>query len=225
MKWILRKRGDGRSFGSLDDNALRRWAWDGLIDPNDELSQDDGLTWTRAGGAAVLESFIRAQANRTVSAADATVPASIQRRRRKGSLLDMTPLIDCVFLLLIFFFAATSFDAGSPSEAADSEQASDVISLDVTIPKVDDNPEKTRSAPQQIRVVVTDAGTITVDGRQVSLPSLATTIRSLGRREYKTTAIVLADSRVQYGRIAQVVAAIEAGGVERVLIGATGSGR
>ena len=131
MKWILRKRGDGRSFGPLDDDALRRWAWDGLIDPNDELSEDDGLTWTRAGGATVLESFIRAQTNQTVSAAIATVPATVQRRRRRGSLLDMTPLIDCVFLLLIFFFVATSFDAGSPSEAAGSEQGSDVVSLDV----------------------------------------------------------------------------------------------
>lgn len=137
----------------------------------------------------------------------------------------MTPLIDCVFLLLIFFFVATSFDAASQSEAADSEQASDVVSLDVTIPKVDDKPETTRPIPQQIRVVVTDAGTITVDGRQVVLSSLATTIRSLRRQEHGMTAIVLADSRVQYGKIAQVVAAIEAGGVERVLIGATGSGR
>jgi len=223
MKWILRKREDGRSFGPLDDDALRRWSWDGLIDPNDELSEDDGLTWIRAGGVAALESFMRGQTQQTVVAA--TVPATAQRRRRKGSLLDMTPLIDCVFLLLIFFFVATSFDAGSQSEAADSEQGSDVISLDVTIPKVDDKPETTRPMPQQIRVVVTDAGTITVDGRQVSLSSLATTIRSLRRQEHEMTAIVLADSRVQYGRIAQVVAAIEAGGVERGLIGATGSGR
>lgn len=222
MKWILRKREDGRSFGPLDDDALRRWAWDGLIDPNDELSVDDGSTWTRAGSVAALESFMRGQAEQTVVAAAAPATA---RRRRKGSLLDMTPLIDCVFLLLIFFFVATSFDAGSQSEAADSEQGSDVVSLDVTIPKVDDKPETTRPIPQQIRVVVTDAGTITVDGRQVVLSSLATTIRSLRRQEHGMTAIVLADSQVQYGKIAQVVAAIEAGGVESVLIGATGSGR
>ncbi len=219
MKWILRKREDGRSFGPLDDDALRRWAWDGLIDPNDELSEDDGSTWTRAGGVADLESFMRVQAEQTMMAA--AVPTTV--RRRKGSLLDMTPLIDCVFLLLIFFFVATSFDADS--EAADSEQGADVVSLDVTIPKVDDKPETTRAAPRQMRVVVTDAGTITVDGRQVSLSSLGMTIRSLRRQDRQMTAIVLADSRVQYGRIAQVVAAIEAGGVERVLIGATGSGR
>ena len=172
---------------------------------------------------AALESFMRGQTEQTVVAA-AAVPATV-RRRRKGSLLDMTPLIDCVFLLLIFFFAATSFNAGSPSEAADSEQGADVVSLDVTIPKVDDKPETTRAAPRQMRIVVTDAGTITMNGRQVPLSSLATTIRSLRRQEHEMTAIVLADSRVQYGRIAKVVAAIEAGGVERVLIGATGSGR
>ena len=222
MKWILRKREEGRSFGPLDDDALRRWAWDGLIDQNDEISEDDGSTWTRAGGVAALESFMRGQTEQTVVAA--AVPATV-RRRRKGSMLDMTPLIDCVFLLLIFFFAATSFDAGSPSEAADSERGTDVVGLEVTIPKVDDKPEKARPAPRQMRVVVTDAGTITVNGRQVPLSSLATTIRSLRRQEHEMTAIVLADSRVQYGRIAKVVAAIEAGGVERVLIGATGSGR
>ena len=126
MKWILRKREEGRTFGPLDDDALRRWAWDGLVDPNDELSVDDGSTWTRAGGVAALESFMQGQVEQTVVAVAA--PATV-RRRRKGSLLDMTPLIDCVFLLLIFFFVATSFDASSQSEAADSEQGSDVVSL------------------------------------------------------------------------------------------------
>ncbi len=53
MNWILRKRGDGRTFGPLDDDALRRWAWDGLIGPGDEVSDDGGSTWSRAGAADV----------------------------------------------------------------------------------------------------------------------------------------------------------------------------
>jgi biopolymer transport protein ExbD len=223
MNWILRKRGDGRSFGPLDDDALRRWAWDGLIDPDDELSDDDGSTWGRAGAAAVLESFLREQARLPVLVEAATIPLTAQRRRRKGSLLDLTPLVDCVFLLLIFFFVATTFDAGSASVAAGSESGSDVIGLDVSTPKVDDRPEKTPPVPRQVHVVVTESGIIAVDGRQVSLSSLAKTIRSLRSQHDEITAIVLADSQVKYGQIARVVAAIEAGGVERVLIGATGS--
>jgi len=224
MNWILRKRGDGRAFGPLDDDALRRWAWDGLVDPYDEVSDDGGSTWGRAGAATVLESFLREQARLPVLVGAVTIPTSAQRRRRKGSLLDLTPLIDCVFLLLIFFFVATTFDSGAPP-AAGLEAGSDVVSLDVSIPKVDDRPEKTWPVPRQVRVVVTEGGAITVDGQQVPLSSLAETIRSLRSQQDELTAVVLADSQVRYGQIARVVAAIEAGGIERVLIGATGSDR
>jgi|GEM_PF-1006339 len=222
MSWILRKRDDGRCFGPLDTDTLRRWAWDGLVTPDDELSDDDGSVWIRAGSCSSVESFIAGQAQPLVLTTAELASQSARRRRRKGSLLDMTPLIDCVFLLLIFFFVATTFDAGSSPQAVGSEHGSDIVTLDVSIPRVDDRPDENSLAPLQVRVVVSEDGAIAVGGRAVDLASLASTIQSLKQDGREITAIVLADSEVKYGYIANVVAAIEAGGIERVLIGASG---
>ncbi|MCO6437289.1 MAG: biopolymer transporter ExbD [Phycisphaerae bacterium] len=222
MTWILRKHGDGRTFGPLDAEILRRWAWDGMIDPDDEVSNDDGLTWIRASNDSALDSFLREQLPPPSLVGAATILGTTRSRRRKRSLLDMTPLVDCVFLLLIFFFVATTFNAGAPS-AAGSNAGSDVVPLDVSIPKIDDRPEYAIPEPRHIRVVVSESGAISVNGQEVPLASLVNSIRSLRDQHEGVTAIVLADAQVKYGQIARVVAAIEAGGVERVLIGAAGS--
>ena len=222
MMWILRKHGDGRSFGPLADGSLRRWAWEGLIEPDDEVSNDSGSTWTRAGDTAIVTPFMATQTHQPVLAHAEVMPARLRRHRGKGSLLDLTPFVDCVFLLLIFFFVATSFDARSSLEAATSKHGLEEVRLDVSVPKVDDRPNGQREVRRQVRVVVRDDGEVTVDGRRVSLSSLASELRSLQTRDRGLVAIILADPEVRYGLIARVVAAIETSGIEQVLIEVSG---
>jgi biopolymer transport protein ExbD len=224
MSWILRMRGDGRTYGPLDDTTVRRWAWDGQIGPDDELSEDGGCTWLAAGHTDVLRSFLRSCSPRPISV-DSRVSLRQRRGRRTGgSLLDLTPIIDCVFLLLIFFFVTATFNAGQSSADVTSDHASADLGLEVSVPKVDEHLPREVTVSRQVEVLVAPDGATSIGGKSIPLDSLGPTISSYRVQGERLTVIVLASTEVKYGHIARAVAAIQASGIEQVLLGAAGPG-
>jgi len=128
--------------------------------------------------------------------------------------LDISPLLDVVFLLLIFFLVTTTFlpDAGMDLELPESTTAT-----------------QTEMAPTVVSVG--EDGAISLDGESVSVAELERAISALpdGEREKIT---VRADSRVDYGVIVQIIDALRNAGVnglslpmDAVKDGGQGSGR
>ena len=68
------------------------------------------------------------------------------------SMLDLTPLIDVVFLLLIFFMVSTSFTKQSQIAIRLPEAASTAIIEEI---------------PQRIEIMITETGTFLVNGREL----------------------------------------------------------
>lgn len=97
--------------------------------------------------------------------------------------LTMTPLIDVVFLLLIFFLVATRF------EEADRQ-------LDVTLPSAEQaQPDVLR--PNDLMVDMNDSGTCFVEGREVDFAALENVIRDRVASNPNTQAVkIRADKRV-----------------------------
>jgi biopolymer transport protein ExbD len=97
--------------------------------------------------------------------------------------LTMTPLIDVVFLLLIFFLVATRF------EEADRQ-------LDVTLPSAEQaKPDVLR--PNDLMVDMNDSGTCFVEGREVDFATLENVIRDRVASNPSTQAVkIRADKRV-----------------------------
>ena len=81
----------------------------------------------------------------------------IQKGMSLGS-LSMTPLIDVVFLLLIFFLVATRFE----------EEERD---MDINLPRASEA-QPTISPQKELFVNVTKEGEFVVDGRELSLDNL-----------------------------------------------------
>ncbi len=104
---------------------------------------------------------------------------------RKGSALNalnVTPLIDVVFLLLIFFLVATRF------AEADRE-------LDVQLPTADALPLTER--PNQIFVNIDRSGRIFVDGRTLEVEELHNLLRRAAiNNPMSQSVIIRADERV-----------------------------
>ena len=82
---------------------------------------------------------------------------NIQKGMSLGS-LSMTPLIDVVFLLLIFFLVATRFE----------EEERD---MDINLPRASEA-QPTISPQKELFVNVTKEGEFVVDGRELSLDNL-----------------------------------------------------
>ncbi len=87
-----------------------------------------------------------------------------QRERPPGLRFNITPLIDVVFLLVIFFMVTAHFAQSEPVEAVELPQAT----------QVDDGDE----SPRRMIVSVTRDGAMFVKGRPIDLPEFETLLQS-----------------------------------------------
>ena len=121
-----------------------------------------------------------------------------QETSKRRVSLDISPLLDVVFLLLIFFLVTTTFlpDAGMDLEL----------------------PESTTAAASEMAptvVSVGEDGGIRFDGNSISVAELQAAIAALSDEE-RQRVTVRADSRVDYGVIVRIIDALRNAGVDGV---------
>lgn len=106
--------------------------------------------------------------------------------------LNLTPMIDVVFLLIIFFMVGTKF----------SELERKIA---LRVPEV--NPSETLSAAPEPRVVnVYRNGVVALDGEPITLPDLRNRLQA-GQSQYrKLGVLVRSDGQVDFQRVAEVLA-------------------
>ena len=119
-----------------------------------------------------------------------------EKQSERRVTLDMSPLMDIVFLLLIFFLVTTTFlpDAGMDLELPESTTAT-----------------QSEVAPTVISVAAD--GAVQLDGESVSVEDLERAIAALPEEERRKIT-VRADSRVDYGVVVQIIDALRNAGVD-----------
>ena len=122
------------------------------------------------------------------------------RSRRAATVLDITPLVDVVFQLLIFFLLTSSYVAQQPAA-----QNSDSPQVPVELPESSLTASPTRF--DDLNIVVDAEGQIYVgDDERVSLEALADRLGRAANENPNTVVLIRGDQQVPYGRIAQVMA-------------------
>jgi biopolymer transport protein ExbD len=115
--------------------------------------------------------------------------------------LNITPMIDLVFILLVFFAVNASF---------------------VKEPGVEvDRPNARTSMPQDqasILVAVTAEGEIWLDRRRVDIRALRAEVERLRAENPEGSAVVVADTAAEAGLVVRAMDQIRLAGVERVAI-------
>ena len=114
--------------------------------------------------------------------------------------VNLTPMIDVVFLLIIFFMVATKFH--------ELERE-----IDVRLPKTSDAKPLT-NPPQEIIINVKRDGTIVVRGRTLSLTELRRLLAEARESYPDQVVLVRGDEKVYYGRIARVLGVCKGAGIE-----------
>jgi len=120
----------------------------------------------------------------------------------KGVEVNMSPLIDCVFLLLIFFIVTTVFVEETGVEV-DKPQAASAADLE----------------KQSVMIAITAEGKLRYGGREIPLNSL----RGLVKRQLtdpKTPVILLADGSVPTRLLVEVMDECKLAGAEKVSVAA-----
>ena len=100
---------------------------------------------------------------------------------RSPASLDITPLIDCVFQLLIFFLLTASFVA-TPN-------------MGVELPKA--STQAAASEQRDLIVVVTRTGAIQFENKTLSAGELLRELRALQKRRPEARVLIQADTKTQ----------------------------
>ncbi|MFW6107241.1 MAG: ExbD/TolR family protein [bacterium] len=121
------------------------------------------------------------------------------RKRVKTTELNMTPMIDVVFLLITFFMVVT--------EITRQDEIEDLELPDVKADKVDENPD-----PERLVINVLADGTYIIAGREVgekdvfdALAVEARLSRKKGTEVSNRTVLVKADKRTPYRFIERIM--------------------
>lgn len=114
--------------------------------------------------------------------------------------IDISPLIDCVFILLIFFIVTTTFIDETGVEV-DKPQAASSVSLE----------------KNSVLLAVTGKGEVVYGGRQIGIAGVQPLVKRMLQKE-ETPVIVQADGKAQASLMVQVIDEAKLAGARKVSI-------
>ena len=129
------------------------------------------------------------------------------RRRRlpRAPGLDLTPMVDVVFLLIIFFMVSTTF-----------------ITLETGLPVDLPRAQSAQAQPSELpTVTVTRDNRVFLGGAEVGVGELVVLLQGAMEASGHTTVVLRADEAVPHGFVVEVMDLIRMAGAQRIAI-ATG---
>ncbi|MDR2579553.1 MAG: biopolymer transporter ExbD [Fibromonadaceae bacterium] len=124
-------------------------------------------------------------------------------RPKRAAEIDIGPLLDMVFILLIFFIVTSTFTRETGVEVS-KPQAQSASQLE----------------RENILIAITRDGTIHIDERQVDLAGLTDIIKGIIAKNPEREAVLIADKDAQTGKLVSVIDACTMAGVKKVSIAA-----
>lgn len=128
----------------------------------------------------------------------------VRRRAAEDAKIDVTPMLDIVFILLIFFIVTTSF----------------VKEFGVDMNRPANAPVKEQKRSETIAVRIDAAGRIFVEDRLVDLAAVRANIESGLARKPEASVVLVADRAADAGPMVQVVDQARVAGAHRVSLAA-----
>lgn len=125
------------------------------------------------------------------------------RARRKGrALINITSLIDVLFLLLIFLMVSSTF-LEQPGIQLELPEAKSSVLVE----------------QKEFTLFVSQNGTLFLNDSEISLEDLETRIREALPGMKDSALILKADKNVNYGLVVEVMDAVKSSGLKKLIIG------
>jgi biopolymer transport protein ExbD len=120
--------------------------------------------------------------------------------------IDMTPMLDIVFIMLIFFIVTTVFVKEAGIEVNKPEAALSVMPKNANI-----------------FIAVTEDGEVWMDKRVIDVDMVRATLERLMAEQPSDVIIVQADKGAEHGVVVEVMDQIKAAGIDRISIATAGN--
>lgn len=127
---------------------------------------------------------------------------AFKRKKREELRVELTSMVDVVFLLLIFFMISTTF--------VDSQ------GIDVKLPTA--TADQIPKTPDKVKVYLEQSGTIHLDDNPISLADLKKHLATFKDAAAKTTFVLLADKKAYHGRVVELMDAARDAGFQKLAI-------
>lgn len=130
------------------------------------------------------------------------IDVAIVRESRRSPRVDIIPLIDIMFILVVFFIVSTTF-------------RTEPMGIDVDLPRAATGVVQEQA---ELRITVTQQGTMFVNGTAASETEVQARVRSAVLSNPNTLIVVSADRRVSYDYVVRAMDAARAGGGHRLAL-------
>ncbi len=125
-----------------------------------------------------------------------------RRRQTEEPRVDLTPMVDVVFLLLIFFMISTTFI--------------ETPGFTINLPK--SSAQQIKKEQQEVRVYLRADGEIFLEQQEIELSDLIQNLQSYGDKAADTTFLLMADKDVKHGNVVQLMDTAKAAGFIKLAI-------
>ncbi len=125
-----------------------------------------------------------------------------QRKRRDEPKVDMTPMVDVVFLLLIFFMISTTFI--------------ETPGLSIKLPEA--STHVAEKAPEELKIYLSQKGEIFLGETELTTEALKRHLGGYGSRAGNTTFLLLADKEARHGQVVELMDMAKVAGFSKLAI-------
>ena len=125
-------------------------------------------------------------------------------RVEEDAAIDMTPMLDIVFIMLIFFIVTTVFVKEAGIEV---NKPSGTLAV---------SPKNAN-----IFIAITEDGKVWMDKREIDTDSVRANLDRLMAEQPSDVIIIQADKEAEHGLVVEVMDQIKAAGIDRISIAAT----
>lgn len=125
-----------------------------------------------------------------------------KERKRNSNLLDITPIVDTVFNLLIFFALSLNF-ISTPG-------------IRVNLPS--SSAQEITREKRDLRVVMTPANRIYLNERLVEINDLGRRFKEAAQSDREAQVLIQADQRVTHGKVVEIMDLARNAGLRRLAI-------
>ena len=125
-----------------------------------------------------------------------------KRGRSTEPQVDMTPMVDCVFLLLIFFMISTSF----------------IETPGLTIKLPEATKQTVTREPQEIKIYLDKEGNLFHKDQPLSIEQFKALLQQHAGAASQTTFLLLADREARHGRVVMLMDLAQSAGIGKLAI-------
>lgn len=125
------------------------------------------------------------------------------RTEEEDAAIDMTPMLDIVFIMLIFFIVTTVFVKEAGIEVNKPEASQAFLHKNANI-----------------FIAVTEDGTVWLDKREVAVDTVRANLERLLTEQPTDYVFIQADVKAKHGIVVKVMDQVKAAGIDRIAVAA-----